>query len=310
VIGEIRDADVITTAVWAENLPRIAPILARGLLARLEAGAPRINVLACENALGNSQILRDAILALGVIDPADLAEAAAFPNTAVDRLVLGAERDGEKVIDVGRDFELVVDATALTDPGQEPIRHVIYTADLATYIERKLYIINGGHAWAGYVGHIAGLTIIQDVFFDPAMVAEVRATMLETAALLHVTRGFDLAELEDYIDFAIGRFQTPGISDTVNRVARSPIRKLQRHERLVAPARLCAEHGLSYRRLAHGIGAAYHFDNPDDPQSVELLAYVAANGIEAAVSHFSGLEPGDPVFAAIVAAYHETEAPS
>jgi mannitol-1-phosphate 5-dehydrogenase len=116
--------------------------------------------------------------------------------------------------------------------------------------------------------------------------------------------------LEDYIDFAIGRFQTPGISDTVNRVARSPIRKLQRHERLVAPARLCAEHGLSYRRLAHGIGAAYHFDNPDDPQSVELLAYVAANGIEAAVSHFSGLEPGDPVFAASVAAYHETEAPS
>lgn len=38
VIEEILDAEVITTSVMATNLPKIAPLLAKGLKARLEAG--------------------------------------------------------------------------------------------------------------------------------------------------------------------------------------------------------------------------------------------------------------------------------
>ncbi|WP_265331643.1 mannitol dehydrogenase family protein [Enterococcus avium] len=45
--------------------------------------------------------------------------------------------------------------------------------------------------------------------------------------------------MESYIDFAIRRFQTPGVVDTVARVCRSPIRKLEPNERLVGPANQC-----------------------------------------------------------------------
>ena len=38
VVAEILDAEVLTTSVMATNLPKVAPLIAKGLRARLEAG--------------------------------------------------------------------------------------------------------------------------------------------------------------------------------------------------------------------------------------------------------------------------------
>ncbi|MEI4896767.1 hypothetical protein Q8G71_36370, partial [Klebsiella pneumoniae] len=81
-----------------------------GLQARQRAGKPKINVIVCENALFNGHILRQELLNLGEKEVDSLAS---FPNTAVDRMVLSAERNGKNVIDVGEDFELVIERQAL-----------------------------------------------------------------------------------------------------------------------------------------------------------------------------------------------------
>ena len=57
VVEAIVEADVVTTAVLADNFPKIAGTLAKGLKARLEAGKERVNVIPCENALFNGDLL-------------------------------------------------------------------------------------------------------------------------------------------------------------------------------------------------------------------------------------------------------------
>ena len=287
VVRQCITADLITTAVWADNLGKIAPLLLAGLRARQQAGKPRINVIVCENALFNGQILRHELLKMGEKEVDALA---AFPDTAVDRMVLSTERNGKNVIDVGVDFELVIDRQALINPDSKPIFGATYTDNLQKYLERKLYIINGGHAWAGFVGHLKGYETMSQIFADSLLVDEIKESMRETARLLHVKYAFPMDGLEKYIQFAINRFCTPGVVDTVQRVCRSPVRKLAPGDRLTGPCEQCEAAGLPTDYLVKGIAAAFHYHDPADEQSVELQNYISKYSVSQAITHFTGIK--------------------
>lgn len=307
VIQEIVSADILTTAVWADNLSKVAPTISEGLYQRFLQSKGRINVLACENAMFNSEILKKEILKLGQLTEEQLGKVATFPNTAVDRMVLEDERNGEKVINIGVDFELVIERNKLVDPASSPIKGAEYTDNLVKYIERKLYIINCGHAWSGYLGAIKGYDVMSDIFSDAELVEATREVMGESASLLAKKYGFTKEDLDGYIDFAIRRFQTPGVVDTVSRVCRSPIRKLEPNERLVGPATQCEQNQLKNDRLLEGIAAVFLFDNPDDEQSRDLLSYVEEKGISDAVAHFTELLPDSRMHQEIVKRYKQLQ---
>ena len=59
--------------------------------------------------------------------------------------------------------------------------------------------------------------------------------------------------------------------------------------------------------LLLGIGAALHYDNPEDPQSVEMIAMTARLGAAAAVAEIAELPAGDPLPALAAQAYAEVE---
>lgn len=305
VTKKIMEADIITTSVWADNLKKIAPSILKGLKARQRVGKQKINVITCENAMGNSELLKKYILDCNLIPHEQLAELAAFPNTAVDRLVLEDIKDGATVINVGKDYELVIEKNKLVNPHNLPLKKAIYTDDLQKYIEKKLYIINGGHAWAGYIGHLYGYKIIQDVFYKDELVYEVREVMLECANLLVKKHSFSKKELEDYINFAISRFKTPGIKDTINRVSRSPIRKLSPTDRLVGPAMECEEHHLKNDYLIKGIAAVFLFENSKDNQANELNIYITKNGIDNAITKYTGIPVDSTLFVRVLDNYFE-----
>lgn len=305
VVEAVAKADLITTAVLADNFPKIAGNLAKGLKERLAENAKRVNIIPCENALFCGDILKKEIVATGIITEEEVDKAAAIPNTAVDRMVFGTDRDDRDGIEAGKDFELAVEVNKLTDPENPPIKGAEYTDNLQKYLERKLYTINCGHAWSGYMAHVQGYDIIQDYFAKEENVEMTRSVMLEVAALLEAKHGFTHQEMLDYITFAINRFLTPGIADPVSRISRAPIRKLGHEDRLVGPAYQCEERGLENEMLLKGIAAAFLFDVKEDEQSVELLAYVKEHGIEDAVTHFCGIKKDEKMFAKIVNYYNE-----
>lgn len=305
VAEAIVEADLVTTAVLADNFPKIAGNLAKGLKARLEAGKEKVNVIPCENALFCGDMLKKEIVATEIITEEALDQIAAIPNSAVDRMVFGTDRDGRDGIEVGKDHELAVEVNKLTDPENPPIKGAEYTDNLQKFLERKLYTINGGHAWSGYMAHIMGYDIIQDYFADPKNIEMTKSVMVEVAALLEKKHGFTHDDMIGYIDFAVNRFLTPGIVDTVSRISRAPIRKLAPADRLVGPATQCEEAGLPNSMMLRGVAAAFLFDVKEDPQSVELLQYVADNGIEKAVTNYTGISAGTKMFDEIIKDYNE-----
>ncbi|HEY8589408.1 MAG TPA: mannitol-1-phosphate 5-dehydrogenase, partial [Naasia sp.] len=164
VIAELATADIATTAVGPSILKFIAPVLAEGLRARAD-GLPPLQVMACENAIGATDLLRAEIeLLLGEDDPA--MGNAVFANTAVDRIVPGQDPAAGLDVTVEDFFEWVVDRRPFG--GAVPdIPDATFVDDLLPYIERKLFTVNTGHATIAYHGFARGAATLVDALAIP-----------------------------------------------------------------------------------------------------------------------------------------------
>ena len=263
IIDAICEAEVITTSVMATNLPKIAPLLTQGLKKRLEQGGGKVTVMACENAIMGTDILKKAMI------------------------------------------ELAIERGKLIDPDSEPIKGAEYVDDLMMYLQRKIYIINCGHAIAGYYGQaIKGYEIVQDALRDPDLLPDIRSAMLESASALEKKYGFAHEDLVNYMEtMMIKRFTTPGVVDPIARVSREPIRKISPNDRIMGPANQCEEYGLDNFHLLKGVACALKFKADDDPQADELQKFIADNGVEAAIVKYTGVAEGSRMYNVILEEY-------
>lgn len=301
----IVNADIVTTSVWANNLSKIAPLLADALIARRAARRPRLNVLACENAMFASSTLRKEILASGRgLSESQLDELAAFPNTAVDRVVLAGNQGGTQTVDVADYFELAVERGALVHPDQPPIHGATYVEDLESYLVRKLYVVNCGHLWAGLLGTLHGIENVREVFTSEELVRGVREAMAQAAAYVRQRFGFDEQTMNDYVDLSVRRYQCPGVDYNTSMITRSPLRKLAPDDRFVGPARGCEQLGLDNDRLLEGIAMLLLVEGDTDEQAVELQNRISVNGPGEALEHYSGIPAGTRMHQAIISHYH------
>lgn len=304
VIAAILDSDIITTSVMATNLSKIAPLIAEALKLRLKHKKEKVTIMACENAMMGTTILKNAMEDSGILTKEELKEAAVFPNTAVDRMVFDGTHEGEPGVEIGKDFELVIERLKLINPESEPIKGAEYVDDLEMYLQRKIFIINGGHAISGYVGYVNGAETVQDVIQNKKLFEPVKQAMLESAVALEKKYGFTHESLLDYIDkMMIRRFTSPGISDPISRVAREPIRKISPDDRIMGPANLCEKYGLENKWLLRGVACAMHFENEEDQQAVELQNYITKHGIEDAIVKYTGVEKNGRMFCEILEEY-------
>ena len=303
VIEEVAGANVVTTAVGPTILKFVAPHIVAGLALR-DPASPPLQIMACENAINATDLLRDEIASLAGDAWDALSGRAVFANTAVDRIV-PAQPEGSGVdVTVEPFYEWAIERPPFgDDPPSIPGAH--FVDDLAPYIERKLFTVNTGHAATAYFGALAGVETISGSLSDDRIAANVGAALEETSALLAAKHGLDPADLESYRETILRRFRNPALPDTVWRVGRQPLRKLSRHERFVGPAAEAAERGLSVDALVDAMGAALAFDDAEDAQSVDLQRMLREQDAASITSSVTGLEPGHPLFPrveAIVAA--------
>jgi mannitol-1-phosphate 5-dehydrogenase len=299
VVEQISTANVVTTAVGPTILRFVAPHIVSGLALR-NPSAPPLQIMACENAINATDLLRDEVKALAADAWDGLASRAVFANTAVDRIVPGQPEGAGVDVTVEPFFEWAIERPPFgDDPPSIPGAH--FVDDLAPYIERKLFTVNTGHATTAYFGAQAGVERISDALADDAIAAKVAAALEETSALLAAKHGLDPHELASYRSTILGRFRNPALPDTVWRVGRQPLRKLSRHERFVGPAAEAAERGLQVDALVAAMGAALAFDDPDDEQSVQLQTQLREQDAAAFTASVTGLERDHPLFARVEA---------
>lgn len=296
LITEIATADVVTTAVGPTVLPFVAPSILAGITQRDPARAP-LQVMACENAIGATDLLKAAIIERAGAAWPDLSTRAVFANTAVDRIVPAQEGGGVDVT-VEPFFEWAIERGPFGEnPPHIPGAH--FVDDLAPYIERKLFTVNTGHAATAYFGAQAGIERISDALADSAITARVAAALEETSALLSAVHGLDPDELAQYRATILGRFANPALPDTVGRVGRQPLRKLSRHERFVGPAASAAERGLPVDALVAAMAAALRFVDAEDPQSAELQQRLQTEDAATVTASVTGLDRAHPLFARV-----------
>ena len=308
-VAEIAGADIVTTAVGLRILKFVAPAIAKGLAARMAAGEEKpLNVIACENGLKATSQLKELTLALVSPEVAAWAEThVGWPDAAVDRIVPPVRCEVPLDVAVEEYFEWDVERSAFV--GEIPaIAGMTPVDNLEAYVERKLFTLNTGHATAAYIGKMKGLGTIGESIADPAVFPIVKAVMQQSGEGLVRKFGFDHDAHFAYIEKILKRFSNPYLKDDVDRVGREPLRKLAPNDRLILPMLTARGFGLPYDKILLAIGAALHFDNPADPQSVEMLSAIADEGVAATVVKYTGLAADDPVVAEIEAAYKAVEA--
>ncbi|HLU21639.1 MAG TPA: mannitol-1-phosphate 5-dehydrogenase, partial [Bacillaceae bacterium] len=180
---------------------------------------------------------------------------------------------------------------------------MIKVADLAPYIERKLFTVNTGHAVTAYLGFLDGKETIDQSLKDSKIYQKVKATLGETGAYLTKRYQLDEGEHQKYIEKIIVRFQNKHLHDDVNRVGRSPIRKLGPNDRLIKPMVEAQKLGLSFQHLASAVAACLLFDVQDDPESVELQKMIKDQGITYVLKEICQLDGSDDISKVIIDQY-------
>ncbi len=306
VIDQVAGANVVTTAVGPTVLKFVAPLILSGLALR-DPSSPPLQIMACENAINATDLLRDEIRERAGDAWEAISGRAVFANTAVDRIVPAQPEGGGVDVTVEPFYEWAIERPPFgDDPPNIPGAH--FVDDLAPYIERKLFTVNTGHATTAYFGAEAGVEKISDALADPGIAAKVAATLEETSELLAVKHELDPAHLESYRETILNRFRNPALPDTVWRVGRQPLRKLSRHERFVGPAAEAAERGLSVDALVGAMGAALTFDDQEDPQAVDMQRMLRELDSAAFTAEVTGLEPEHPLFAKVRAEVEKRQA--
>ena len=307
-VAEIVDADLITTAVGLRILKFVAPAIAKGLAARKAAGIGKpLNIIACENGLRATSQLKALTLDLLSQDVREWAEShVGWPDAAVDRIVPPVRCEIPLDVAVEEYYEWDVERSSFV--GEIPaIEGMTPVDNLEAYVERKLFTLNTGHATAAYVGKMKGLQTIGDSIADPKVCTLVRAVMRQSGEGLIKKFGFNHEVHYAYIERIIKRFSNPYLRDDVDRVGREPLRKLAPNDRLILPMMTAKGYGLSYDKILLAIGAALHFNNGMDPQSIEMLSSIEVLGLEGTIVKYTGIPAGDPLVGEIVDAYHEVE---
>ena len=295
VVKAIVECDILCTALGVPILPRVAPLIAKAVEARIDAGRP-LNILICENMIGSNEYLH------GLVEPlipeekkAAFEENIGFVCVSVGRTVPPTPEDITAKYPLAACAEpyseLPVDAKGFRPVGCEypPILELVPFSPFDFFIERKLLIHNMGHALQAYYGYLKGYEFIFETACDGEIKYVLTRALLESARALSKRHGAPLDDTLQFVEDLMIRFENKLLVDSFDRVGRDPKRKLSEGDRLVGAFKMVKEEGGVPAHIAVGIAAGYLFDMPTDPAAVEITDYVKANGLAAALEKYSNI---------------------
>ena len=295
VVKAITECDILCTALGVPILPRVAPLIAKAVEARIDANRP-LNILICENLIGSNEYLH------GLVEPlipaekkAKFEEIIGFVCVSVGRTVPPTPADILAQYPLAACAEpyseLPVDASGFRPVGcaYPPILELVPFSPFRFFIERKLLIHNMGHALQAYYGYLKGYGYIFEAATDGEIKYVLTRALLESARALCKRHNAPLDDTMQFVEDLMVRFENKLLVDSLERVGRDTKRKLSENDRLVGAFKMVREEGGVPAHIAVGIAAGYLFDMPSDPAAVEITTYVRENGLAAALKEYSNI---------------------
>ena len=306
LVEECASSEVICTCTGLTVLGKVAPAIAKSIARRRENGfTGTANVLACENAIGGTTILKHYVLEhLTEEEGQYLEEHIGFPDCAIDGII--PPRRDALPADVTAEKYYEWDSLRSGFRGELPdIRGLHIVDDLSRYLERKLFTLNGPNAVTGCFGFRKGYKTVQESLADEEIYGVVWQMMEEAGEMLSRRHGFTTKEMLEYRTFIMKRFLNPHIIDTCVRVAREPMRKLAANDRIVAAMNFAHGFGIAVPAYIKGIAEVLAYNNPDDAQSTEMQQLIADLGLRKALEQISGIPADSEISAAVETEYRK-----
>lgn len=294
ILSALEGCLFAATAVGGQHLPSLAPLLAAGLARRSDP----LNVLLCENWPHADEALAEELVRAG-------AEAGRFAclRCSVERMV----QSQPGLLDVLGESGQTLYVDGRPWMGEKPrIEGLNFCDDLDALYARKIFTNNAGHALLAYRGALEGCKFLYEAL-EMAPIREHLEALLNFAAQgLARRHGLDPEELKRHVeDLLLYRYANRELGDTIQRVARQPLRKLGPGERLVGLARFMAEYGLPTRPVCQVIGAALHYVDPEDPESLDLAERIRQAGPGSVIESVCGFNRDEVCFTQSLEAYEE-----
>lgn len=299
-VREIAQCDIMATAVGVNVLPKIAPVIAKGIAQRSNTGRT-LDIILCENQLEADKLMRGWLgecLDEGQKKWAD--ENIGLVEASIGRMVpfmtAGQKAENPLLICVEPYARLPVDSAAFKGLIPDLIGLVPYTP-FGFYIKRKLFIHNMGNAICAYLGAEKGYEYIWQAAEDKEICSIAKEAMLCSASALARDYGEELLLLlEEHVDDLLFRFKNKELGDTIARVGRDPVRKLRRNDRLIGAALYCMEMGILPAPILVGVRSALKFKNFADVSAGKLQADLKEKGLEYVITHYMGIDMQEPLF--------------
>lgn len=275
----------------------LGQLLLDGLRLRHRDGLPGITVASCDNLQGNGHQLQALVKACarpedsGVL--AWLDTHCAFPCSMVDRIVPAATPE---VLAAAHEALGVQDQCALSTEGfwewviedrlADPhdaalLRNagVRVTADVHSFEEAKLRLLNGSHTAMALIGAVTGRPFIASCIQVPHIRKFVYRLMGQEVAP-HLKR----SDWADYRDALIARFGNPHLKHSVHQIATDSSQKIPQRWPPSVLAQMSQGRAFEHHALAAAVFVRYTLAEDEngqayalnDPQAESLMALGAA----------------------------------
>jgi mannitol-1-phosphate 5-dehydrogenase len=290
----IVETDLVAVAVFPQNFESVAHELA-SLIQRRRTVRPQdpINIILCTNLIHAGPIFQKHLHAnltaadqefftskVGVVESLVIRIAPNPPQAELASDPLVVWTNGYSVLPVEeKAFKGAV-------PAMKSFRLV---KDMRSEERRKIYTYNMCHAVLSYHGYLAGHPQLVDCLADPVIRTEAQGALDEVSKTLQLELGFSESDMAAWVQGVIEQTDNRTVGDTVVRSAADPLRKLHRDDRLIGPALLCLKNGIPPVHLIKAIGAAFHYRNTDDANSLKLSDMISQNGLNHTIRDVCGL---------------------
>ncbi len=271
VAAEITHCDILATALGANVLERVAPLLAQGLGKRMEQNKKPLDILICENLKDAPKHLAHW-LRMQFSPDSPWEKHCGLIETAIGRMVPVAKCGAADplFITVEEYGFLPVDAAAF----RNPVPHVaglIAHSPFAFYEERKLYLHNMGHCICAALGQYKGYELLADAVRDSDIALVLQSAMSEAAQMLSERYSVPFRTVFTHAEDLLLRFSNRSLGDSCERVARDPLRKLAADDRLAGAMCACETGGIHPVAICFGYAALLAQAAPEWKQAQLLM---------------------------------------
>jgi fructuronate reductase len=212
--------------------------LVAGLVARRTSGASALTILSCDNLPENGAVTKTVVQDFAALVDETLGD---WINSQVDFATSMVDRITPRTTD--EDRALVQQACGYVDAypvATEPFSEWVISgefpagrprweeagativAEVGSFEQRKLWLLNGSHSMLAYAGSIRGYSTIDEAIADPSCRSWVE--MFWDEASRHLT--LPAADIAEYREALLARFSNPRAGDQLARIAADGSTKL------------------------------------------------------------------------------------